>query len=77
METYGGLGKSARKLIKLIASAAEDKLQMLSEEEVSQELRGSVLIAVQKGNANIILAEYYRAMDAAARSDRGLAAFAA
>ena len=33
LETYGGLGKSARKLIKLIASAAEDKLQMLSEEE--------------------------------------------
>ncbi len=30
VETYGGLGKSARKLIKLIASAAEDELQMLS-----------------------------------------------
>ena len=77
VETYGGLGKSARKLIKLMASAAEDKLQRLSEEEVRKELRESVAIAVQRGNANIMLAEYYRAMGAAARSDRGLAAFAA
>ena len=77
METYGGLGKSARKLIKLIASAAEDKLQMLSEESVRKELRGSVAIAVQKGNANIILAEYHRAMSAAARSGRGMAVSAA
>ena len=77
VETYGGLGKSARKLIKQIASAAEDGLQMLSEEEVRKELRGSVAIAVQKGNANIILAEYHRAMSAAARSGRGMAALAA
>src|ERR1700722_5654265 len=62
VETYGGLGKSARKLIKLIASAAEDKLQMLSEESVRKELRESVAIAVQRGNANIMLAEYHRAM---------------
>ena len=52
--------KSARKLIKLIASAAEEGLQMLSEEEVRKELIGSVAIAVQKGNANIMLAEYHR-----------------
>ena len=77
VETYGGLGKSARKLINLIASAAEDGLQMLSESEVRKELRGSVAIAVQKGNANIILAEYNRAKAAAARSDRGLGALAA
>jgi len=76
VETYGGLGKSARKLIKLIASAAEDS-QMFTEEEVRKELRGSVAIAVQKGNANIMLAEYRRAMGAAARSNRGRAAFAA
>ena len=76
-ETYGGLGKSARKLIKLIASSAEDGLQMLSEEEVMRELRGSVAIAVQKGNANIMLAEYHRAMSAAARRGRGTAALAA
>ena len=35
------------------------------------------MIAAQKGNANIMLAEYYRAMSAAARSDRGFAALAA
>ena len=50
---------------------------MLSEEEVRKELGGSAAISVQKGNANIMLAEYYRAMGAAARSDRGLAALAA
>ena len=77
VETYGGLGKSARKLINLIASAAEDGLQMLSESEVRKELKQSVAIAVQKGNANIILAEYYRAKAAAASSDRRLAALAA
>ena len=47
---------------------------MLSEAEVMRELKGAVAIAVQKGNANIVLAEYYRAVGAAARSDRGLAA---
>jgi hypothetical protein len=51
----------------------EEGPQMLSEKEVMRELRGSVLIAVQKGNANIILAEYHRAMSAPARSDRGMA----
>jgi hypothetical protein len=77
VETYGGLGKGARKVMKRIASSAEEGLQMLSEKEVMRELRGSVAIAVQKGNANIILAEYHRAMGAAARSNRGRAAFAA
>ena len=52
-------------------------MEMLSESEVRKELRGSVAIAVQKSNANIILAEYNRAKAAAARSDRGLAAGAA
>ena len=77
VETYGGLGKAARKLRKRIASSAEEGPQMLSEKEVMRELRGSVAIAVQKGNANIILAEYHRAMSAAARSDRGMAALTA
>ena len=77
METYGGLGKAARKLRKWIASSAEEGSQMLSEKEVMRELRGSVAIAVQKGNANIILAEYHRAMSAAARSGRGMAVSAA
>src|ERR1700743_1703250 len=73
VETYGGLGKAARKLRKRIASSTEEGLQMLSESEVMRELKGSVAIAVQKGNANIILAEYHRAMGAAARSGRGAA----
>ena len=79
VETYGGLGKAARKLRKRIASSAQEGPQMLSEKEVMRELRGSVAIAVrvQKGNANIILAEYHRAMSAAARTGRGMAVLAA
>ena len=76
METYGGLGKAARKLRKRIASSAEEGPQMLSEKEVMRELGGSVAIAVQKGNANIMLAEYGRATSAAARGYRGSAASA-
>jgi hypothetical protein len=34
VETYGGLGKSARKLIKLIGSAAEEGLQMLRQQHL-------------------------------------------
>src|ERR1700728_3816895 len=49
---------------KLIASAAKDS-QTFTEEEVRKELRGSVAIAIQKGNANIMLAEYRRAMGVA------------
>ncbi len=39
--------------------------------------KDGLAIAIQKGNANIILAEYNRAKAAAARSDRGLGALAA
>ena len=57
--------------------AAEDEMQLLSAEEIRKELTGSVAIAVQKGNAQILLAEYQRAVSGAARHDRGLAAFTA
>ena len=74
VETHGGLGKSARKLMSLIASVAEDRQQGMTKEEMRKELRGAVAIAVQKGNANVMLGEYCRAMGAATRADRGLAA---
>src|SRR5271170_6567546 len=77
VETYGGLGKSARKLIKQIASAAEDLMQMLTEEEIREELRGSVAIAIQKGNAMIMLSAYHKAIGVSARTRRGFAAVAA
>ena len=77
VETYGGLGKSARKLIKVIASSAQEQLYMMDEEEVRKELKGSVAVAIQKGNARILLTEHYRAVSAAARSGRGQSVFAA
>jgi len=54
VETCGGLGKSARKLMKLIALAAENQQQMLNEREVRKELGGSAAI---NGNAMILLPE--------------------
>ncbi len=42
----------------------------VSEKEVRQQLEESVTIAVQRGNADIMLAEYCRATAAAARSDQ-------
>src|SRR6202046_5241892 len=45
----------------------EDQQQLLSSEEIRKELTGSVAIAVQKGNAKILLAEYHRAVSGAAR----------
>src|ERR1700733_14027579 len=43
------------------------------EEEIRKELTGSVAIAVQKGNAKILLAEYHRAVSGAARCGKGVA----
>ena len=71
VETYGGMGKGARKLVKKIASVAQDRILGLSAKEVRRELEQSVAIAVQRGNANIMLAEYGRATSAAARGYRG------
>ena len=77
VETYGGMGKGARKLVKKIASVAQDRLLGLSAKEVRRELEESVAIAVQRGNANIMLAEYGKPTSAAARGNRGSAASAA
>ena len=38
VETYGGLAKAARKVMKRIASSAEEGAQMLSEKELMREL---------------------------------------
>ena len=77
VETYGGMGKGARKLVRKIASVAQDRLQGGSEKEIRRELEESVAIAVQRGNADIMLAEYFSATSAAARGNRGSAASAA
>jgi hypothetical protein len=77
VETYGGMGKSARKLIKRIASVAQDRQQGWSDKEVRKQLEESGDMELQRGNANIILAEYYRATSAAARGNRRSAASAA
>ena len=71
------MGKGARKFVSKIASGAQDHLVGVSEKEIKRELEELVAIAVQRGNANIMLAEYSRATRAAARGYRGSAASAA
>ena len=71
------MGKGARMLVKKIASGAQDRLVGVSEKEIRRELEESVAIAVQRGNADIMLAEYFSATSAAARGNRGSAASAA
>ena len=65
------MGKGARKFVKKIVSGAQDRLLGVSEKEMRRELEESVAIAVQRGNADIMLAEYSRATRAAARGNRG------
>jgi hypothetical protein len=52
-------------VIRLIASATQERMQMRSGAEVRRELKGSVAIAIQRGKALIILEEYRRAVCAA------------
>jgi hypothetical protein len=54
--TCGGLGKSARIVIKRIVTVTKDQMQLLSSERSGRSQR-SVVVAVLKGNAMILLAE--------------------
>jgi hypothetical protein len=64
VETCGGMGPSADRLIKAMAEASEEHLAMWSREEVIRELVGSVAIAVQRGGAMTYLEGYDRALHA-------------
>jgi hypothetical protein len=51
VETTGGLGPSAVKLVKAMAEASEERLAMWSKDAVIRELVGTVAMAVQRGGA--------------------------
>ena len=67
VETYGGLGKSANKVLRLISKAAKDQMLMWPYQQMVNNLRGEIAICIQRGNAIAILARYTRAIGRSAR----------
>jgi hypothetical protein len=63
LETTGGMGPSAVRLVKAMAEASEEHLAVWSKEQVIRELVGSVAIAVQRGG----LLTYVNGYDQAVR----------
>ena len=62
VEMYGGLGKSAKKLLKMISNCARDQMLMWPYHQIIQNLKGEIAISIQRGNAIAILAGYNRAI---------------
>ena len=62
LETTGGFGPSAEKLIRALAEAAEERLAVWPKTDVIRELLGSVAMAVQRGGALAYLYGYDRCL---------------
>ena len=67
VEMYGGLGKSANKLLNKISKCARDQMLMWPYHRIIQNLKGEIAISIQRGNAIAILAGYNRAIGKPAR----------
>jgi hypothetical protein len=68
VETCGGVGPAAVKLLKAMARAAEEYLGMWPKQDIIRHVVGSVAIAVQKGSAMAYLEGYDRALSALGKS---------
>jgi hypothetical protein len=55
-ETLGGLDKSAIKVVNKVASIAKDNVSIYSHSTVRWSLLDSVAIAIQRGNARVMIA---------------------
>jgi hypothetical protein len=71
VEMYGGLGKSAKKLLNMISKCARDQMLMWPYHRIIQNLRGEIAISIQRGNAIAILAGYNRAIGKPAKLHMG------
>ena len=67
VETCGGVGREARKLLKAMAEAGEEHLAIWSKKDIIRHLIGSVAIAVQRGGAMAYLEGHYKALHALGR----------
>jgi len=64
VETCGGMGPAAVKLLKAIADAAEERLALWSRKDVIRYVVGLVAVAVQRGGAMAYLEGYDKALTA-------------
>jgi len=71
VEMYGGLGKSAKKLLNMISKCARDQMLMWLYHRIIQNLKGEIAISIQRGNAIAILAGYNRAIGKPAKLHMG------
>jgi hypothetical protein len=62
VETCGGMGPAAVKLLKAMAKASQEHLAMWPKQAILQHVVGSVAIAVQRGSAMAYLEGYDRAL---------------
>ena len=71
VEMYGGLGKSAKKLLDMISKCARDQMLMWPYHRIIQNLKVEIAISIQRGNAIAILAGYNRAIGKPAKLHMG------
>ena len=62
METCGGMGPAAERLVDIMAEAGEAHLRVWAHEDIVRELLHSVAIAVQRGGATAYLQGYDRTL---------------
>ena len=67
VETCGGMGLAAVKLLKAMAAAGEEYLAMWPKRDIIRHVVGSVAIAVQRGSAMAYLEGYDRALSVSRR----------
>jgi hypothetical protein len=63
METCGGMGPGAVRLVKIMAEAGEAHMRVWAKEDAVQELLHTVAVAVQRGGALSYLHGYQQALD--------------
>jgi hypothetical protein len=61
VETFGGYGPQAIKLMQQIIVTSRDQMILWPHLQLAEEMRGSIAIANQRGNAMTMLAGYARA----------------
>ena len=69
VETMGGIAREGEKLLNHILSSCRQEMTLWPHEQVMAELRGSIAIAVQRGNAMCMLSGYSRAVGRCSAAD--------
>jgi hypothetical protein len=62
LETMGGMAPKAVKLLHHILTSCRDEMTLWPHDQLMAELRGSIAVAVQRGNAMCMLSGYSRAV---------------